>query len=174
VSFIPASISTLDILLVVILSLFAIRGGLCGFEQEASSFIALVLAIIFASNFSVYLLDYLYLYIGTIAWAYNIAYMGILLITYVLANIACTLLQSLIKMRSAPWFTYLGGAVLGFAKGLLLSSIAVVFLQGYFGDMPFMRSSSLTPYVAQVSSLFKEYLPYLTQIQSEYEVTIYE
>lgn len=170
-SFIPHSLSTLDVLLVGILSLFALRGALCGFTEEASSLIALVLAVICASKFSVFLLDYVYLYIDTMSIAYGVAYVGVFGLTYIIASISLKVLQSLINIRSAPWFTYIGGALLGFAKGLLLSSVAIVFLQGYFGDMPFMRSSSLTPYAEQANALFKEYLPYLTQIQPEYEVT---
>lgn len=165
-SFLPDSISTLDILLVIVLALFVMRGALHGFMQEISGFIGLLLGVMLAGKYSMVLLDYLYPYITTMAWAYAIAYMGILIATVILVGIFFKLLQAFITVKSAPWLTYLGGALAGFAKGLLLTSVALVFMQAYFGGMPFMRSSALAPYVEQVSSLFREYLSDVIQVVS--------
>lgn len=168
-SFIPDTINILDIVLVVILVLFTVRGVLRGFVLELAGIIALVGSIMLAGNYAHDVSSYLSQFLNDSGWAYAVSYVGIILMVFLGVEIITRLLPTIIKINAVAWFNHVAGAMVGLLKGLIVASILVVLLQGYFANMEFVRSSYLLPHAVQIGELFKDYLPHAIKIDDTYE-----
>ncbi len=156
----PSVISTFDIVLVVVLGLFALRGAFRGLMQEFFGFAGLFLGLVFASTFAKDGIHYIYEYVGTIPLAYTLSYIGIILITFLGVYFVSMAVESIVKIRPAKSLDLLGGVFFALAKGCLLISLLLIFFGEYFGERPFMKASQIVPYLDKVSQYFSDYLPY--------------
>ena len=151
----------LDIIIAIILFLFAFKGFRKGLIIEVVTLLAFAVGIYGAMHFSDFTAEHLQdfmeinpKYLNTIAFVLTF----ILLV--ILVNLIGKAVTNLIKAMNLGFFNKLGGAVFGVAKGVLLCSILVMVLNN------FQLIGVVKPEVRQQSKLFpyiEETVPYVYQ-----------
>ena len=149
----------LDIIIAIILFLFAFKGFRKGLIIEVVTLLAFAVGIYGAMHFSDFTAEHLQdfmeinpKYLNTIAFVLTF----ILLV--ILVNLIGKAVTNLIKAMNLGFFNKLGGAVFGVAKGVLLCSILVMVLNN------FQLIGVVKPEVRQQSKLFpyiEETVPYV-------------
>lgn len=147
-----------DLVIVVTLVFFTLRGIGNGFIGEAAGILSLVGGFWAARTFSGQLSPHLD-FISDPSLRY-VAACAILFIGVMLAiGLVARILQKVIALSFAAWADRLGGALLGLAKGILLWAIIIVLLEKLFRDAPFMRDSRVLPYLGAIIDQLKQWLP---------------
>ena len=123
----------LDIIIGIILILFAIGGLRNGIIREAFSLLAFVLGIYGAMKLS----DYVGKWLGEIInvspdWMSVISFIIVFIALALLINWLGNMLASFIESLNLGFIDKLGGAVFGVAKGFLLVGVAILLLD-FFG-----------------------------------------
>lgn len=142
-----------DTSIVLILTFFSIRGYLNGFVGEVAAIVSLVGGFWVAHTFHPELAKHLS-FVTEPVWrnmaAYVLLFIGVVIAVAILARI----LQRILSFAFVSWADHLGGGILGFAKGLILCSIAFIALNKFCANADFYKSSRVRPYfnafIAQV------------------------
>ena len=169
----------LDIIIAVILFLFAFKGFRKGLIIEVVTLLAFAVGIYGAMHFSDFTAEHLQdfmeidpKYLNTIAFVLTF----ILLV--ILVNLIGRWLTNLIKAMNLNFFNKLGGAVFGVAKGVLLCSVLVMVLNNFqlIGIVkPAVREQSklypyiemTVPYVYRGFDLVKDYAKEVLPAEAE-------
>lgn len=154
----PYNLNILDVVLLAIISLLALRGALRGFVDEVAGLVGILGGVWLAGRY--------YGELGTLFsrytasdWVYAVAYVLILCMVMFVVSMIARGLHSFLKMAYADWLNHLAGAAVGALKGLLLCGV-MVFLLGYFlSDADFMQQSRMVPPVRNVVDMFRNALP---------------
>jgi membrane protein required for colicin V production len=149
----------LDVLFLVILGIFALRGLLRGLLKEVLSLAGMVVGFWLASRYNVLLAPYLTPYIKGDGQAAAVAWLVVFIVATILAWILIRLLSSFLKVSMLGWLDAVTGAVFGFAEGLLLVLVVVVLLLNFMPAADFVSNSSLMPRFERTASLALDYLP---------------
>jgi len=145
--------NVLDIIILSILVFCTIRSFFKGVIREIFSFLALALGIILARQFY---------YQTSQSWgrwispkAGNIvAFILLFLAAYLVVLIIGKLFRKIIKTIELNWLDHLGGALLGFLKGLLLVCLLVTVLIMFLSPQEqVLRTSKLIPHVVYIISI---------------------
>ena len=155
----PTEINILDLVLAVIMVLFAIRGLYKGFLAEVAGLVGLVGGVFVAGHYYGQLGRQLSLYIKDPSWAYILAYVLILCAVLVVVALVTRLLHKLLTAAYAGWIDHLAGAVAGFLKGFVICALMVALLRYFLQDADFMRSSRLVGPISQLSEVLKGFIP---------------
>ncbi len=151
-------INYVDVAIAVILLLFLWRGFCLGFLAEISSlagiFVGFYIAKKYADPLSVYLLDYVAKEAAILA-----SFIAIVLAVMVAFSILARLLRWILKISFASWIDYLFGAVFGIAKGCLILSILIHFIEKLSGHL-LVENSIFLPYYTKVLELIEYFLKY--------------
>ena len=103
----------LDIILICIVALFLLRGFFRGLVQEILSLIAVVLAVVMASNFDHLLQPHLELYIDSEmtvgVLSYTLIFVGTLVLVWILAR----LIRTMLEITLLGWVDRTAGGVFG-------------------------------------------------------------
>lgn len=149
----------LDIVLVLILAFFTIRGFLRGLLMELAAIAGLVLGFWLANSQSALLLPIVGRVMNDPTTAYIAAYILTLLSVMLAVWLAVFLLRTALKTSKSSGMDHLFGAVFGFIKGSLLGAILLMVLIINSSDSGFLRESTLQPYLGGVSDWLADYLP---------------
>lgn len=148
----------LDLVIVLVLVGFAIRGLLSGLINEVAGLLAIVGGFLVAHAFHPVLAPHL-LFIGDPAWrsiaAYVILFVGVMLVVAIVARIV----RKLVALAFALWVDRLAGGIFGLAKGVLLLSLVMLALRRFFYDAAFIQQSRALPYLDAMMSLLRSWLP---------------
>ena len=82
-------------------------------------------------------------------------FLAVILVVAVLAR----LLQKILSFSFVSWADRLAGGLLGLAKGVLLCALALLVLQKFFHDAPFMQNSRVLPYFNALMEQVRTWLP---------------
>jgi len=147
-----------DLIIVLILVFFAFRGFIHGFVGEVAGLISLLGGFWAAHHYHPLLAPRLTL-IADPSWriiaAYVIIFLGVIISVALLARI----LQKILSFSFVSWADKLAGGLLGLAKGILICSLALLLLQKFFADAPFMQHSRALPYFNALMSQVHGWLP---------------
>lgn len=147
-----------DLVIVVTLVFFTLRGVSNGFVGEAAGILSFIGGFWAARTFNGQLAPHLE-FIADPSLRY-IAACAIIFIAVMLAiGLAARLLKKIIAFSFAAWVDRLAGAMLGLAKGILLWAIVIIVLEKIFKDAPFLRDSRVLPYMNAIIDMFKQWLP---------------
>jgi len=149
----------LDIILICIVSLFLIRGFFRGLVKEVLSLIAIVLAVVLASNYQHLIIPHLELYIKSemtvSVLSYVLIFFGTLIIVWLLANF----IKSVLDIALLGWVDRLAGGIFGLAEGILISLICLMFLQTFASKSDFLNESYLAPRSQHMVELLSNLAP---------------
>lgn len=149
----------LDIILICIVTLFLIRGFLRGLVQEVLSLIAIVLAVILASNYQHLVVPHLTLYITSemtvSVLSYVVIFFGTLMVFWLIAKF----IKSILDISLLGWIDRLAGGVFGLVEGVLIGLICLMFLQTFMPKSDFVQESYLAPRSQHMVEILAEYAP---------------
>ncbi len=149
----------LDIVLVLILAFFTIRGFLKGLLMELAGIIGLVLGFWLANSHSDLLLPIVGRAMNDPTTAYIAAYILTLLAVMLAVWLAIFLLRAALKAGKLSGMDHLFGCIFGFIKGALLGAILLMVLIINSSDSESLRQSTVQPYLGGVSDWLADYLP---------------
>ncbi|MFO7597496.1 MAG: CvpA family protein [Desulfocurvibacter africanus] len=149
----------LDIVLVLILAFFTIRGFLRGLLMELAAITGLVLGFWVANSHSDLLLPIVGRAMNDPTTAHIVAYILTLLAVMLAVWLVGFLLRTALKAGKLSGMDHLFGSIFGFIKGALLGAILVMVLIVNSSDSGVLRESTLQPYLGGVSDWLADYLP---------------
>jgi len=148
-----------DVMLLVILVLFLLRGVMNGVLSEFAGLLGLVGGLWYASYAYKDVVPYLSNMIQNPAWRDLVAY-GLVFVSVLLA--AALLAFGLSKIFSTMVLSTLDkglGAVLGLVRGMVVCSVSLVLLRYFLPDVDFFKNSLVTPWMGPFLHFAKLYLP---------------
>ena len=148
-----------DVMLLVLLVLFLLRGVMNGFLSEFSGLLGLVGGLCYASHAYKDLTPYLANLIHDPAWrdlvGYGLVFASVLLAVALLAY-GVSKVFSLMVLSSLDKGL---GAVLGLLRGMVVCSVSLVLLRHFLPDVDFFKNSLITPWMGPFLHFAKLYLP---------------
>lgn len=147
-----------DLVIVLFLVAYAIRGFCKGFVVEAASLLALIGGIWAAYAFHPELSRYLTI-IHEPAWRTLAACVILFLGVIVGISLVARILHKIISLSFVGWADKLAGGCLGLAKGVLILGVALFALQKYFADASFVRESRVLPYFNVLHEQVRSLIP---------------
>lgn len=132
-----------DVIIVLALAVFAVRGACTGLVGEAAGLLSLVGGFWVASRFYSVLAQHLTF---ITAWRDLASYVLLFLAVF----IAVGLLQKLVPFSCTGWIDKVAGGLLGLARGVLLMAVILLILQPIFGNAGFLRHSRVLPCFAPI------------------------
>jgi len=148
-----------DMVLLVILVLFLLRGIMNGFLAEFSGLAGLLGGLWYANYAYKDVAPYLGNVIQYVAWrdlaAYGLVFVSVLVAVALLVHVvskvlSLTVLSSLDKGL---------GAALGVVRGMVICSVSLVLLRHFLPDVHFFKNSLVTPWLGPFLNFAKQYLP---------------
>ncbi|MCL1986161.1 MAG: CvpA family protein [Betaproteobacteria bacterium] len=148
-----------DMVLLVILVLFLLRGIMNGFLAEFSGLLGLFGGLWYANSAYKDVSPYLAKVIQQPVWrdlaAYGLVFVSVLMAVALLLHIVSKLL-SLAVLTSLDKVL---GAALGLMRGIAICSVSLVILHHFLPDMHFFHNSLVTPWMEPFLHFAKLYLP---------------
>ena len=147
-----------DVIIILTLVAFSIRGFLKGFVAEVAGIASLLGGFWVAHHFHPLLSPRL-TFISEPAWRQLAAYVLIFVATLILVAVLARILQKVLSFSFVTWVDRLAGGILGLAKGLLLCSVVLLVLQKLMGNMAFLQNSRALPYFTSLIEQIRAWLP---------------
>jgi membrane protein required for colicin V production len=136
----------LDVVIIAILILAAIRGLSKGFVREAISLASFSIATVAASRYHGILAPHLAVYMENTTSIAAVSY----LITFLAVLVGCWLLalflRNLLRVAVLGWLDGAAGAALGLAEGALVCLVLLLCLNTFLPGMETVRKSKLAPH----------------------------
>ena len=148
-----------DVMLLVILVLFLLRGVMNGFLGEFSGLLGLVGGLWYANYAYKDVAPYLANMFQNPAWRDLVAY-GLVFVSVLLA--VALLAYGVSKVFSIVVLSSLDkglGALLGLLRGMVVCSVSLVLLRHFLPDVDFFKNSLVTPWMGPFLHFAKSYLP---------------
>ena len=149
----------LDLIILLTLAFFAVRGGINGFVGEVAGILGLIGGF-WAANAWHYQAASLVNFIADPAWRSIVAYLLIFMAVLLAVGLFARLLRKLISLSFIGWVDKLAGMLLGLGKGVLLCSIVFLLLQTVFRNAPFLENSRTRPHFAILTEHMRSWLPH--------------
>lgn len=147
-----------DVVLLIILLLFLLRGVMNGFLSEVSGLLGLFGGLWYANyayrDVSPYL-GFIHSSIWRDLAAYGIVFLSVVFAAALLVH----LLSKALSLSMLPPLDKILGAVLGLVRGMVICSVSLVILRHFLPDMDFFKSSLITPNLRPFLDFAKLYLP---------------
>lgn len=147
-----------DLVIVITLALFTIRGATDGFVGEVAGIFALIAGFWAARAWNAQLAPYL-TFIGNPSWRIAAACAILFLVAMIAIGFLARILKKIMAFSFAAWIDRFAGAILGLVKGVLLWALVIVLLEKLFQDAQFLRESRALPYFDAIIDQFRQWLP---------------
>jgi len=149
----------LDIILLCIIGVFALRGFFRGLVQEVISLTSILLAIYLSTSFHYLLAPHLELYIENpvtvSALSYAVIFFGTLIVFWLIAKAVRTML----KITLLGWIDRVTGAVFGITEGVLIGLIVLMAFQTFAPESTWYADSKIAPRVQHLVKLVGDLAP---------------
>lgn len=121
----------LDIVILAIIAWFTFTAFSTGILREGVTLAATVLGVVLAGTFYQELSRDVLLFVENENTARIIAFLSIFAATFFAGQLAATLLKRAASLLLLGWADHLGGLVFGFAKGMLVVELLLIFFTTY-------------------------------------------
>ncbi|MBD5553280.1 MAG: CvpA family protein [Desulfovibrio sp.] len=148
----------LDLVIVVSLVLFTIRGATNGFVGEIAGIGSLVCGFWAARAWGAPCAQW-FGFIADPSLRSIVAYTVVFIAVMLAIGLIARLLRKLLALSFAGWIDRFAGALLGLAKGLLVWALIFIVLEKLFQDAPFLRDSRALPYFTAIIDQMRQWLP---------------
>lgn len=160
-----------DLILIIILMAAAVRGFVKGFFVEFASVAAIILGILCAMMFSVYLKNWLS---GMVSWrpdvirtiAFLIIFISVVIVVHLVANA----LEQFVRAVALGILSRLGGAVFGVIKtAFILSFLMYIIMRIEYYDVTIIpkKPKSESKYWTPIEKLAPNIFPFLREEKEE-------
>ncbi|MDR2744503.1 MAG: CvpA family protein [Desulfovibrio sp.] len=147
-----------DLIVILMLVFFAGRGFLQGFVSEVAGLVSILGGFWAAQAWHTSLAGRLGFISGQ-SWRIIAAYVLIFLAVILAVALLARVLQKILVFSFVSWVDKTAGALVGFAKGMLLCALVLIILQKFFPDEPFMKQSRTMPYLSALADQVRSWLP---------------
>ena len=147
-----------DLVIVLLLTLFTVRGFIHGFVGEIAGVVSLLGGFWAAHQYHAALAPEL-TFIAEPGWRVIAAYVCIFLVVIIGVALVARLLQKVLSFTFVSWADKIAGGMLGLAKGVLLCCLGLLVLQKFFANAPFMQQSRVLPYLNALMVQVHGWLP---------------
>jgi membrane protein required for colicin V production len=150
----------LDIVIIVVLSFFLIRGIFRGIIKEISSIVGVLAGFYAGYTYYMELGKLLSGWISNAGYRNIISFMIIFCLVWILVGILGVIIKYLLKIASLGWFDRILGAGFGVVKSVLFASVLVLILTTFLPKAsPIVRHSLLAPHAMKISSKMVKVVP---------------
>lgn len=148
------TMSPLDAITVIILSLFLVRGIWTGFIKQVASIAALIIGFVVAGRFYGESSRLVIPFIDNQQAGFFIAYILLFLVSFAAVIFLGVLLKKVVTLSLLGWFDGLLGGMVGLIKGVFISCLLFMILASFIsGGSPFFTKSFFYPYLESTSKL---------------------
>ena len=147
-----------DTAVILLLTFFTIRGWLNGFVGEIAAIVSLIGGFWAAHTFHKDLAPQL-TFVSDPLWQNMVAYVAIFVAVIIAVAVVAKLFQRILSFAFIAWADRVFGALLGLAKGLILCTIAFLFINKFFATAEFFQHSRVRPYFATFIDEVRTHLP---------------
>ncbi len=165
--------NTVDLILIIILIAGAIRGFVKGFFVEFASVASIVLGVLCAMLFSVYLQSWLSHVVswrpGTIK---TVAFIIIFISVVIVVNLVASALEKFVRAIALGILSRIGGAIFGFIKTAFILSFLMYLInlvEAYDVTIIPKAPKSQSKYYAPIEKLLPNILPFLKEEKEDVE-----
>ncbi|EPR37072.1 Colicin V production protein [Desulfovibrio sp. X2] len=151
--------NTLDIIFLIILGLFCLRGFMNGLVREAAALVGLGFAFYAANLHGDALVPLLTPHMGDGAAAHTASYLLVFVGTLFVVWIGLRLVSSLLKLQVLALADHALGGLLGFLKGGLLCAVIILVMATFLPNSAWLTGSRLAPQIAKVAVHMVRFLP---------------
>ncbi|MCL2123997.1 MAG: CvpA family protein [Desulfovibrionaceae bacterium] len=152
-------VNILDIGTVLLLAVFSIRGLIRGLVREIVGLAGLVLAFFIAGNFQANIQPYVAQLYDSPEWTGIIAYVFVFLSVLLCVALLAAILHKFLAVSFTHWLDHLLGAVIAFAKGVLIAAVIFYLLHRFLPKAPALVNSDCAPYFTTVIDYLHNFLP---------------
>jgi len=146
--------TVLDIGVIIVTSLFVVRGVWIGFVRQIAFFVALVLGYVAAGTYYPLLSTYISRWLENMQLGFVITYSLLFFITYVLVMLGGVLVKKVMQVSFLGWFDRSMGGIFGLAKAVFISTLAFMLISAVFSSTsPMIRKSFFAPYLMESSRI---------------------
>ena len=150
-------VSILDIVFIVIVVFFLIRGIFRGLFKEIASTLGVFPAWWAANTYNEALTPFLGAWLKDPGLMHVIAYFAVFVAVMIGVMVAAWVLARAFRIMPPGWLEFPGGALFGLLKGALICCVILVALNAF---MPRVTADSfLAPYLKSASNVMAGYLP---------------
>lgn len=147
-----------DLIIVVTLVFFTLRGARNGFVGEIAGIAALVGGFWAARAWNAQIAPYLD-FVSDPSLRVICACVLIFIVVMLAIGLLARLLKKVIAFSFVAWIDRLAGALLGLAKGILIWALLFIIIEKIVGDAQFMRDSRALPYFNAIIDHIRQWLP---------------
>ena len=149
----------LDLGLSVLTLLFLVRGLLRGLVREIAGLFGIFLGMFLAGRFYELLQPQFSGIIENTKWTAGLSYAVIFALTQVAVAICVAIILRFLAMTFMTWLDSLGGAAVGFLKGVFVCAVVVALMRRFVPDSPILTEATLPGYIDPVIALARSLLP---------------
>lgn len=135
-----------DIFVIIVLAFFFIKGVYCGFFEEISGIVAIILSVFILRNYGHNVSDYISGYVSS-SFNYPAAIVIIVVGTFLVVAILARILNKVMNITFTGWINKLLGALFGLVKGLFLVGIIAFLASWFLKDDNLVNGSYTIPYL---------------------------
>ena len=138
----------LDIIIIVTMIFFIVKGVLRGFVREIASLAGVILGILLSNRFQPEMTDYLKPYLPATKFLPLISFAALFVLILVFFNILGWVIKLLLKKALLGWIDRTLGAGLAITKGVIITYLVIVLLTFFLpAKTPLMVESKLAPLI---------------------------
>ncbi len=149
----------LDITILVVGLVFALRGLLRGLVKEVCSLTAVALGLFLAGQYHEVAAPYLSYLVSGPANVKVASYLAIFLSVLVMSWVVVKVVSGFLNLAMLSWVDYLFGALFGLAEGFVVVSALVLLLTSFMPDAAFLQQSKAAPQVSRATAFCLEFTP---------------
>lgn len=158
-------INVLDIVFVIIVAVFAVRGLLHGLLEEAAALLGLFLGFVLADRYIDRVVSFLNDYVSNSNIILIAAYLAIFTVAMLAAFVVTAVLKKVLVVSVVKWLDCMAGAVFGAVKALVICLLIYMGFQFIAPDSELLQGSVVVPYLSELLSKITEILPNLSPDQ---------
>lgn len=151
----------LDIVFVSIVGIFAIRGLLNGMLEEGAALLGLALGFVLANHCLNDVIRLLSAYVSSPQVALIMAYVMIFVAAIIAALMVCRVLRKILLVSAVKWLDYMGGALLGAAKGIVVCLLIYMGFNFISPSSEVLADSVIAPHLGDLLAKIIEIFPNL-------------
>jgi len=150
-------LTSFDVIVLLLVLAFAVRGGWIGFMRQLAAFFALVGSYLLAGRYTSTLSPYLKGLVDNPKLVFLVSFVLLFCISAVAFILAGKVLHRVMEITLLGWFDRVLGVLLGAVKGAILASLLYMFLvSSLSASNDLLKRSLSAPYLAQGSDILHQ------------------
>jgi membrane protein required for colicin V production len=151
--------NVLDILLLLVLAFFGLRGIFRGLVKEAAGLVGIIVGVILARQLYTALTPSLAAFMADDSYADLASWAIIFVAGLVAVWLVAMLMQRVLKRSRLTWVDTLLGGLFGLLKAALVCSLGIMILRAVMPELKLYQTSALYPHFTMLIDLMRDFLP---------------